>query len=49
VLGSKFSEIFAHFGRKIGTFLKNQCHDPNFTKISSVVNKNDNFSAKFLG
>jgi hypothetical protein len=31
MLWSQFSAIFANFWQKIGVFLKNQCHDSNFT------------------
>jgi hypothetical protein len=36
MLWSQFSAIFDNFGRKIGVFLKNQCHDHNFLRFSTI-------------
>jgi hypothetical protein len=33
--------------KKIGVILKNQCYDPNFTKIINICTKNDTFSQTF--
>jgi hypothetical protein len=35
------------FGEKIGTFLENQCYDPNFTKTSSILSKTGYFMPIF--
>jgi hypothetical protein len=36
-----------YFLRKNGIFLKNSCNDPNFTKMSSILNKNTIFRRIF--
>jgi hypothetical protein len=50
VMIKKFMQFFTIFGEKIGVFLKNQCYDQNFAKISFVLSKKTPiFSADFFG
>jgi hypothetical protein len=46
MLRSQFSAFLPIFCENVGVLLKNQCYDPNFTRLCSVLNKNANFLPK---
>jgi hypothetical protein len=44
-----FRDFCQFSAKKIGVFLKNNCYDKIFAKISCILSKNANFFAKFFG
>jgi hypothetical protein len=44
-----FLQFFPIFGKKIGVFLENQCHDQFFSKFSFVLSQKRQLFANFFG